>query len=73
MSQSLSSLFKKDKMKIIGLISGTSADGIDAALCEVSGSTLDDFSLELIKFLKPIPCNDTGEEYPVGQCPIIIK
>lgn len=25
-------------MKVIGMISGTSADGIDAALCEITGA-----------------------------------
>ncbi|MBC6434972.1 anhydro-N-acetylmuramic acid kinase [Nostoc sp. HG1] len=40
-------------MKVIGLISGTSVDGIDAALVEISGST-DDLKVALI----------AGETYP---------
>ena len=40
-------------MKVIGLISGTSVDGIDAALVEISGST-DDLKVDLI----------AGETYP---------
>ncbi len=40
-------------MKVIGLISGTSVDGIDAALVEISGST-DDLKVNLI----------AGETYP---------
>jgi anhydro-N-acetylmuramic acid kinase len=40
-------------MKVIGLISGTSVDGIDAALVEISGTT-DDLQVDLI----------AGETYP---------
>jgi anhydro-N-acetylmuramic acid kinase len=40
-------------MKVIGLISGTSVDGIDAALVEISG-TIDDLQVDLI----------AGETYP---------
>jgi anhydro-N-acetylmuramic acid kinase len=40
-------------MKVIGLMSGTSVDGIDAALVEISGSTAD-LKVDLI----------TGETYP---------
>lgn len=40
-------------MKVIGLISGTSVDGIDAALVEISGTTLD-LQVELL----------AGETYP---------
>lgn len=36
-------------MKVLGLISGTSADGIDAALCEISGSG-DSSHVELLAF-----------------------
>lgn len=36
-------------MKVLGLLSGTSADGIDAALCEISGSG-DSSHVELLAF-----------------------
>ena len=36
----LEALWKKEKLLVIGLMSGTSADGMDAALTEISGSGL---------------------------------
>ncbi|HEY3321514.1 MAG TPA: anhydro-N-acetylmuramic acid kinase [Planctomycetota bacterium] len=37
MPERLSKLKQKDKHRVIGLMSGTSADSVDAALCEISG------------------------------------
>ena len=36
--KSLQSLWEKPTLRIIGLMSGTSADGMDAALTEITGS-----------------------------------
>jgi anhydro-N-acetylmuramic acid kinase len=44
-------------MKVIGLMSGTSVDGIDAALVEITGTTLD-LRVELL----------AGETYPYPEC-----
>ena len=37
MLKQLSKITERATHKVIGLISGTSADGVDAALCEISG------------------------------------
>jgi anhydro-N-acetylmuramic acid kinase len=41
-------------MKVIGLMSGTSMDGVDAALLEIGGSSPEDFSWKLLAF-EPFP------------------
>jgi anhydro-N-acetylmuramic acid kinase len=48
-------ILKKDKKKVIGLMSGTSADGVDSALVEIEGHGLDT-RIKLLEFITyPIP------------------
>lgn len=52
----LADLAEKKSRKIIGLMSGTSLDGLDIALCEIHGSG-EDTSVELFEFVT-IPYSD---------------
>jgi len=58
--QQLANLAQKDKRRIIGLMSGTSLDGLDIALCAISGSG-SDTHIELEHFTT-IPFNDYFKE-----------
>ncbi|MBA4312417.1 MAG: anhydro-N-acetylmuramic acid kinase [Chlorobiaceae bacterium] len=60
----LEKLFRKKKKNVVGLMSGTSADGIDAALVEISGSG-ENSHLRLIKFIT-VP-------YPKGYKEVLLK
>jgi len=60
----LESVYRKDKKLVVGLMSGTSVDGIDAALVEISGSG-EKSSLRLIEFITTA--------YPDGYKEFLLK
>ena len=56
MHQALTAMQGRETHRVIGLISGTSADGVDAALCEISGSGRGGLSVKLVaEHTEPYP------------------
>jgi anhydro-N-acetylmuramic acid kinase len=58
--EKLYSIAQKHKRNIIGLMSGTSVDGLDVALCTLTGNGLDT-KIEIIRF-ETVPYNQTYRE-----------
>ena len=59
--QSLSDLLQKDTLRVIGLMSGTSADGMDAALVEIAGFSLST-RVKMLSFVSLPYAEDVREE-----------
>src|SRR5471032_367262 len=56
MHQALTAMQGRETHRVIGLISGTSADGVDAALCEISGEGRGGLAVKLVaEHTEPYP------------------
>ena len=65
----LASLCAKPARLVIGLMSGTSADGVDAALCRIHGSGTDTRVEQLAFVCQPYPARRDGAHWPkTGGC-----
>jgi len=69
----LQQLSEKEKRFVIGLMSGTSVDGIDAALTEISGNG-EDISVKLIDFVhQPYPEDIRKRIFALFDQPVTAK